>query len=284
MAAKWLESGYHSWQILTGIAVGIVSAAICVGCVLSIGVNKQIFFRLRTRLQEKPFLREVLPPMIGGIIIGKQFFFLHSRVCNFFSIVGTVNWALPLTVGNGNLIFPFLIKAGLHGDVSQKLLVCTGFARMFLLGVSMNCGFIGGIIFPFLTMGYISGTIMYLNYPYIPQGLCLGTFMISIACGIVPMPFTFTCLTVFIFYFGVYQTAPIFIASFVSYLIVSGSGLMKKLALRGTKEDNQEGESHKGSIADPKHVVSNKAEADDFALKQYLGNKKHPQETPTSHH
>jgi H+/Cl- antiporter ClcA len=156
---------------------------------------------------------------------------------------------------------------------------------MFLLGVSMNCGFIGGIIFPFLTMGYIAGTIMYMNYPYVPQGLCLGTFMISIACGIVPMPFTFTCLVVFIFYYGLYQTAPIFIASFVSYLIISGSGLMKKMALRGKAQNENEGESQKGNVAQPKPVAANKAEADDFALKQYLGNKKNQhQETTSGHH
>ncbi len=81
MAAKWLESGYHSWQILTGIAVGIISAAICVGCVPAISVNKQVFFRIRTRLQDKPFLREVLPPMIGGNIIGKLLItFMHGFV------------------------------------------------------------------------------------------------------------------------------------------------------------------------------------------------------------
>jgi H+/Cl- antiporter ClcA len=189
---------------------------------------------------------------------------------------GTVNWALPLTVGNGGLIFPFLIKSGTDSNISEKLLLCTGFARMFLLGVSMNCGFIGGIIFPFLTIGMIAGTVMYIHFPYIPQGLCVGSFMISVACGIVPMPFTFSCLVCFIYYFGIDQTVPIFVASFVSYLFMSGSGLMKKLANRAANNDRSESVSTKTPAVSEKQPAMHKAEADDFALKQYLGNKRSP--------
>jgi hypothetical protein len=135
------------------------------------------------------------------------------------------------------MVFDWIIKFGANGTASQKLLLCTGFARMFLLGVCMNCGYVGGIIFPFLTMGLISGTIMYVNYPGIPLGLCLGTFMISIACGIVPMPFTFSGLAIFVFFFGLYQTVPIFVASFTSYMIVCGSGLFKRLAKNAQKKN-----------------------------------------------
>lgn len=231
---------------------------------ITIGINKQIFFRLRSRLARFPMLREVVPPTLGGLVIG------------------LINWALPLTVGNGNQEFVYFIKYGCNGDVSQKLLLCTGFARMVLLGVSMNAGFCGGIIFPFLTMGMIAGAVMYLNFPYVPKGLCVGAFMVAIPAGIVPMPFTFTALVVFIFYFGLYQIAPIFVAVVVSYLIVSGSGLFKKLASRAAK-NNAEGEA-----ATAEAVQEEKHDNDDFALKQYLGNKKpthlEAPSTPSNHH
>jgi H+/Cl- antiporter ClcA len=194
----------------------------------------------------------------------------------FFSI-GTVNWALPATVGNGNLIFDWIIKFGINGGITQKLLLCTAFSRMFLLGVSMNCGFVGGIIFPYLTMGLISGAIMAVNYPGIPVGLCLGTFMISIACGIVPMPFTFTALSCFVFFFGLYQTVPIFVASLTAYIVVCGSGLFKRLAKNAQPPKNDNASSKQGSMADESKEsdsVHSKQEADEFALKQYLGNKK----------
>lgn len=195
----------------------------------------------------------------------------HSYV-----IIGTVNWALPATFGNGSLIFDWIIKFGATYDVSQQLLICTGIARAFLLGISMNCGFVGGIIFPFLTMGLISGSLMYIRYPSCPLGLCIGTFMVSIACGIVPMPFTFTGLSCFVFFFGLYQTVPIFVATIVSYAVVCGSGLFKKLARGAQKKPEGDG----GSVAEESKESEasgsvSKQEADEFALKQYLGNKKH---------
>jgi H+/Cl- antiporter ClcA len=186
---------------------------------------------------------------------------------------GTVNWALPATVGNGNIIFPWIIKYGHDGQISEKLLLCTAFARMFLLGVSMNCGFVGGIIFPFLTIGIIAGTLTYTHYTFLPLGLCISSFMISISCGIVPMPFTFTCLSAFAFYNGLYQIVPIFISAITSYLIVCGSGLFKKLSSRAQEQknaadalDREENERKQKEIA--------KLENDDYNLNQYLGNKK----------
>ncbi len=200
------------------------------------------------------------------------------------ALPGTVNWALPATVGNGSMIFSWIIKDGASGIVSEKLLLCTAFARMFLLGISMNCGFIGGIIFPFLTMGMIAGTVCYLHYPYLPLGLCVGCFMISVPCGIVPMPFTFTCLSAFMFFFGLYQIVPIFIAAFTSYLIVCGSGLFKKLSSRANAQaddgaSNVNAGPSSSSPSDMENAASKqeqiaKSEADDFALKQYLGNGK----------
>ncbi len=193
-----------------------------------------------------------------------------------------MNWALPLTVGNGNLVFNYLIKYGTNGDVSQNLLVCSGFARMFLLGVSMNSGFCGGIIFPFLTMGMICGCVMYRNYTYIPRGLCIGCFMISLPCGVVPMPFTFTCLVVFIFYFGLYQTVPIFVSSFTSYLLLCGSGVMERIAKNAAKNaappttdtETMVGAPSELSTETDREVERQRKEAEEFALKQYLGGNK----------
>jgi hypothetical protein len=53
--------------------IGVVSGCLCFMALLTIGVLKQLFNRIRSRLAN-PFLREVLPPMIGGIAIGKDFF------------------------------------------------------------------------------------------------------------------------------------------------------------------------------------------------------------------
>jgi H+/Cl- antiporter ClcA len=107
--------------------------------------------------------------------------------------------------------------------------MCTGFARIFLLGVSMNSGFVGGIILPMLTVGLLAGAIMSQMYPYIPVALCESAFMVSIACGVVPAPVTFSVLAAFIFYLGAYQSIPIFVAVFTSYTITCGTGFFREL-------------------------------------------------------
>lgn len=54
----------------TGFVIGVISACLCFMILLTIGVTKQLFNRIRSRLAN-PFLQEVLPPVIGGIAIGK---------------------------------------------------------------------------------------------------------------------------------------------------------------------------------------------------------------------
>jgi H+/Cl- antiporter ClcA len=156
----------------------------------------------------------------------------HVDEFSFFSLhffVGAINWALPATVGNGSLTTNWVISFGKTNEIEEKLLLCTGFARAFLLGISMNSGFIGGMIFPFISMGAVAATVAYRHYPYLPLGYCLGCFMFALPCGVVPLPFTFTCLACFIFFFGSYETVPIFISVLTSYLCLCGSGLLKKL-------------------------------------------------------
>lgn len=71
LSLKWLQAkGYQDWMVGTGFVIGVVSGCLCFGIVLTIGVTKQIFNRIRSRIAN-PFIREVLPPVIGGLVIGK---------------------------------------------------------------------------------------------------------------------------------------------------------------------------------------------------------------------
>ena len=73
---------------------------------------------------------------------------------------------------------------------------------MVLLGVSMQSGFVGGIIFPIFTIGIIAGVVMNQIFPYISLGCCICPFMVAIASAIAPLPITFTMLSATIFYLG----------------------------------------------------------------------------------
>jgi hypothetical protein len=80
LSEGWIaaDGGYESWQICTGFFVGIISAFLCIGILLHVGVTKQIFFRIKEKLSFNPFLREVVPPTIGGIAIGRFCFVVCS--------------------------------------------------------------------------------------------------------------------------------------------------------------------------------------------------------------
>ena len=65
------------------MAIGIVSSGLCLCNLFFIGIAKQIFGRMRDKLKWSPFLKEVLPPFIGGISIGEISLstFLYSVFC-----------------------------------------------------------------------------------------------------------------------------------------------------------------------------------------------------------
>lgn len=286
LSGEWLHNGgYQNWMVVTATLIGFVSAGICFMCILSLGIFRQVFNRIRQRLSFNKALEEIVPPTIGGIVLG------------------TVNWALPATITSGSLVFTYLFKFGLNGDISKNLLLCTGFARVFLFGVCTQCGFIGGIIFPLLTIGAISGILCHLYFEELDPIFCVTCFMNAIPMTIVPMPFTFTCLIIFLFFLGYYQGIPVFIAGITAYTILCGSGLFKKIAMtaqeqqrrdelaKQQKEAEAAGGKKIGSISegDSESVSSTKGttieqitskkikekkEAEEFAVNAYLSNKR----------
>jgi hypothetical protein len=151
---------------------------------------------------------------------------------------------MPLTVGNGNQLLTRIISCGFQKTLNSKELLAAGFARMLLLGCSMNCvGYVGGFIFPIVTISLIAGVVAWQNFPYLPFGLCIGCFLSSLAGAICPMPMTLTCLSIFCFFFGLYQTAPILIATMTSYTLVSGSGLFGAMQARAKEQEMKEAQA-----------------------------------------
>lgn len=154
--------------------------------------------KTRMKLRNK-FLGFVLPTTIGGLCCG------------------LVYWALPLTVGNGQMSMGALIKY--NNQLDTNLILSCIFAKMFTLGVSMNCGFVGGFVFPMISIGLMCGILCFKFFPYLPLGLCIGTFITAVPSGICPLPFTLAGLVIYIYYFGLYQTAPIFIGMIINIII-----------------------------------------------------------------
>ena len=216
VAVKW---EFEEWQLGTGFCIGLVGGAVAVLMILIIGINKQFFYRVRSRLRKRnSLLGSIAPPAIAGIFIG------------------CVNQALPLTVGSGDSAFNSLIKFGYQNELSNKILVQSIIAKIFVLGASMNSGFVGGFVFPQITIGIMCGIVTYNIFSdFMPFGLAVGCWMPAISAGICPMPITLTLLSLFIFNFGLYQTAPIFVSTITAYTLVCGSGLFGALVARAQK-------------------------------------------------
>lgn len=226
LAYQW---EFNNEQCLYACIFGVISGALCLMAVIMIGIMRQVFNRIRERVNAHPRLSgTIIAPLIGGLV------------------VGTVSWALPLTIGDGNMAFEAIIRLTFNqisyetgatdtqsGHMTAHLLICSLFAKMFSLAVCMNCGFVGGFVFPMITIGCMAGCVTALFYTNIPTGMCIGCFMAAVPAGICPMPFTLLGISVYCFFFGIYQTVPIYISVVASYTIVCGSGIFRKLALRG---------------------------------------------------
>jgi hypothetical protein len=102
-----------------------------------------------------------------------------------------------------------------------------------------SLGYVGGFIFPTITIAVIAGVVCYQQYSYLPYGLCIGCFLAGVPSGICPMSFTLSCLSIFCFFFGIYQTAPILIATITSYTVVCGSGLFAAMQARARKQEQE---------------------------------------------
>jgi hypothetical protein len=85
-------------------------------------------------------------------------------------------------------------------------------------------------------------------YPSLPMGLCLGCFIAGLPAAVCPMPFTLAGLVIFVFFFGLYQTAPIFLTCIVSYTLVVGSGLFGAMARRGNAQAQDDKNSENAKV------------------------------------
>ena len=124
--------------------------------------------------------------------------------------------------------------------MDRGLLLQSAFAKMLCLAISMNCGLIGGFIFPMLTIGIMAACVAYQIYPDIPLLLFAGCFLAGIPSGVCPMPITLIALPCTLFFIGLEQTAPIFIAATTSYCVVVGSGIFATLQSRAAANRGSE--------------------------------------------
>jgi hypothetical protein len=195
---------FESWQLLVGVALGIVAAGLAMGVVLTVAVMTQVFARSR--------LPRIAKPVIGGIAFG---------------LIGV---ALPLTMFTGtDQLDTVLADASGYGpgagpcvDRRQDACVC----------VSQASGFVGGPIFPALFIGGTAGIAVNLLFPGIPLALAFSCMLAAVVGGLASAPFAMVLLAGLLTQVGALQSAPILLAVISSYATVEGTGFLVNLAKR----------------------------------------------------
>jgi len=211
------------------VIIGVMSALIGLMTVITVGIMKQIFLRIKERLKAatgNDNIHRVVNPLIGGLVIG------------------CLAWLAPLTIGDGCLALKPIVKFGATDQLSKHTLLCTLFAKMFAMAISMNCGFVGGFLFPLITIATLAGVLAWkIAQEYDdtqPVGLYVSCFLAAVPGSFAPMPLTLICLPALIFFLGLDQIAPIFTSVGISYLCLCGSGLFERLSSPPAKADAEE--------------------------------------------
>lgn len=210
----WYTSIYFI-NIMIAILIGITGG--CITCIIFIFmlIFRKIFEYIRDKLKSNSLLRHIIPPLIGG------------------AIIGIVNYILPLTVGSGENLVIYYTKFGLT-DFNINILVISLFCRCILLSISNTCGFKGGLFYPLGSIGYLSGIIAYRilhsHFESIKPGLYVGCFIAAVPAAMSPTILSWSLYPTLIFYYGLDQSVYFFISAGTSYLILSGTGTQQFLS------------------------------------------------------
>ena len=242
-----LDWNFSESHVGKAIVIGAISGILGLFVLIFVGICKQVFIRLKDRIDLRTgtqWISRVVLPIIGGIIIG----------CMAFTV--------PATIGDGNLVIKSLIEFGITKKLSKHTILSSIFGKIFCLGVSMNCGMVGGFIFPIFTVAAMVGVLAFqlvtdddcgagvidastgeYNNCDEPYALYLCCFMAAVPCSVVPLPLTFIFLVGVLFFLGLNQMTCVTTSVFVSYFIVCGTGIvesmMKKQKERAEKRKSQ---------------------------------------------
>mmetsp|Transcript_8625 Transcript_8625/g.12872 ORF Transcript_8625/g.12872 Transcript_8625/m.12872 type:complete len:390 (-) Transcript_8625:250-1419(-) len=211
---------FEMWHCGSAVVIGLVASGSSLCILIAVGIVKQILMRIQERCDSTKFINGMIfVSTLGGFVIG---------------IIG---YCLPLSLGNGHMSTTSIIRN--VNNYSTNLLLSTAFARTFTLAISMNCGFIGGFVFPVLAIGVIAGVIAHQQYEELPLGMSVACFLAAMPSGICPMPFTLLGIACFMFFLGLQQTVPVFIACVTAYLMFTGIGVMGILQDRAKKSERK---------------------------------------------
>lgn len=202
------QYAFESWQLLVGVALGVVAAVLVMGLVLTIAVMTKVFKQSR--------LPRIVKPVIGGIAFG---------------LVGV---ALPLTMFTGTDQLTTVLDDATTLGVGLVLALVVG--KIVVFAVSSASGFVGGPVFPALFIGGTAGVAAHILIPGIPLALAFTCMLAAVPGALVEAPFTMVLLAGILTQVGALQTAPILLAVVAAYLTMAGSHFLVDLKKRAQSD------------------------------------------------
>jgi H+/Cl- antiporter ClcA len=184
---------YEDWQLLAGVAFGLLAAVIVTALGLIVKLASRLFGRFRSN---------VVRPAIGGVVFG---------------LVGV---ALPLSMFTGSDQLETVISDA--NTLGVGLLVALVIAKMLTFAVCQASGFVGGPIFPALFIGGTAGIAVHEVFTSVPTGLAFTCLLAAVPGSLVMAPFSMVLLAAFLTQVGALQTAPILIAVVTAFLVIEG--------------------------------------------------------------
>ena len=237
-------------MMLYAVPMGILGGLVGLIGIVFVKVAETVFKRLNDKMLERlnpaispHFITVLLPAIIGAVS-------------------GWINIYAPLTLGDGSEQLNVMIRRG--DEIGAHVLIISGILKLFNLGMTLGSGFVGGLFFPLFYIGCTSGVLLnmafppstvqkcfdqpsthdwIIHHPHIHNGtdpFCINhdgddglnkyfaamVMFAAVPAASVPMPFTLVLLCSFQMEFSAYQASPLFAAVLVSYLMVSGIGLL----------------------------------------------------------
>ncbi|HEY0815500.1 MAG TPA: chloride channel protein [Pseudonocardia sp.] len=181
---------FQDWQLLAGIPLGLLAAAVVTLLVVLVqGVS---------RLFELVKLPGIVRSTVGGVVFG---------------VIGV---ALPLTMFTGSDQLKTVLDGA--GTLGVGLLVVLVIAKQLTFAVSQASGFVGGPIFPALFIGGTAGVLVHEVVPGVPLGLAFTCLLAAVPGSLAAAPFSMVLLAAFLTQIGALQTAPILIAVVTAFL------------------------------------------------------------------
>jgi H+/Cl- antiporter ClcA len=204
-----IGNDYHTWHLAAAIPLGIVCGLVASLALILLGVFRTIRAKVCQVLEEKlgapKWIGRVLFPTLAGT--------LH----------GLLAISNPYLVGSGIPFVAHLIQN--RESIKVGSLVLMALCKAVSMSLSLGFGLVGGPLFPMVFVGLCVGLAFSSIFPVSLAVPCCACATVIF----VPIPFTLVLYVAMALSLTVPQITPIFIATFVSYTVVGGLGIVRRL-------------------------------------------------------